>query len=312
MAFVDLEQGWTLDHEDFPPLFALSGVPRDIHPTHESHGTGVLGIVAGADNNKGIIGIAPHAAQVSVASHYRASTQTEGHVADAIAAILASGNIADGDVLLVEVQDGNNLPIEMDNSVFVAIGNAIALGIIVVEAAGNGNLDLDLVGALNSNDSGAIVVGAGLSGLDVTGTGHDRWVIATPGPGSNFGARVDCYAYGEKVVTTGPAANPLCVLGTGTLPTNQYRCDFGGTSAAAAIVAGAAVVLQGLHRSTKGVPLTPNQMRNVLRTNGTPQGKGKTGNIGRMPDLNAAARSLGLGPYTSGPPSAPTGIRTIS
>ena len=202
--------------------------------------------MAGADNDRGIVGIAPHAARVSVASHYRGSDKTEGLVTDAIAAILASGDVTDGDVLLLEVQDGNNLPIEMDDAVFIAIGNAIALGIIVVEAAGNGSLDLDTVVALNAKDSGAIVVGASLAGLDATATGHDRWVIATPGPGSNFGARVDCYAYGEGVVTTGPAFNPACVLGSGTRATNQYRCDFGGTSAAAAIVAGAAVALQGL------------------------------------------------------------------
>lgn len=311
VAFVDLEQGWTLHHEDFPALFALPGVPRDINPGHESHGTGVLGIVAGADNDRGIVGIAPHAARVSVASHYRGSDKTEGLVTDAIAAILASGDVTDGDVLLLEVQDGNNLPIEMDDAVFIAIGNAIALGIIVVEAAGNGSLDLDTVVALNAKDSGAIVVGASLAGLDATATGHDRWVIATPGPGSNFGARVDCYAYGEGVVTTGPAFNPACVLGSGTRATNQYRCDFGGTSAAAAIVAGAAVALQGLHRSDKGIPLSPLQMRNVFRTYGTPQGAGTPGKIGLMPDLKAAAQSLALGPFKTKPPSAPAGVRVI-
>lgn len=315
VAFVDLEQGWTLKHEDFPAIFALSGVGRDPNPGHEPHGTAVLGIVAGVDNEKGIVGIAPHAAQVSVASHFRASDGTEGHVADAIAAIVASGQVSDGDVLLLEVQDGNNLPIEMDDAVFTAIGTAIAMNIIVLEAAGNGNLDLDAVGVLNVNarefkDSGAIVVGAGRSSLDATGKAHDRWVLATPGPGSNFGSRVDCYAFGEDVVTTGPAFNPACVLGSGTRPTNQYRCDFGGTSAAAAIVAGAAVVLQGLHRAHRGgLSLTPTQMRNVLRTQGTPQGSGIPGQIGLMPDLKSAAQSLSLATH---PPSAPRNVRIIS
>ncbi len=323
VAFVDLEQGWTLAHEDFPSIFALPGVVRDINPGHESHGTGVLGIVAGADNDRGIVGIAPHAPRVSVASHYRASNATEGHVADAIAAILASGQLAEGDVLLLEVQDGNNRPIETDHSVFIAIGNAIAMNIIVVEAAGNGNLDLDTVGALNVNareftDSGAIVVGAGMSSLDPTRTGHDRWLLTPsppppfPQPGSNYGSRVDCYGYGENVVTTGPAVHSASALGPGTSATDQYRGDFGGTSAAAAIVAGAAIVLQGLYRSVTGGSLTPAQMRHVFRTIGTPQVGATSEHIGLMPDLKAAALSLFSGSSSSGrPPAAPGGVRIV-
>jgi subtilisin family serine protease len=316
VAFVDLEQGWTLRHEDFPAIVSLPGVRQDINPGHEAHGTGVVGVVAGVDNDRGIVGIAPHAAQISVASHYRASDGTEGLVVDAIMAVLASGKITDGAVLLLEVQDANNLPVETDDLVFIAIQNAIALGIIVVEPAGNFDSNLDAIAVLNTRDSGAIVVGAGMAALDATGTGHDRWLgpLPPPGfpqPGSNYGSRVDCYAFGEKVVTTGPAKDPACVLGSGTRPTNEYRCDFGGTSAAAAIVAGAAVVLQGLYRSTSGVPLSPAQMRDVFRTHGTPQGNGRPGNIGLMPDLKAAARSLSLGSSSAPPPTAPTGLRVV-
>lgn len=315
-GFVDLEQGWILTHEDFPPIFALPGVRQDVNPGHESHGTAVLGIVAGVDNTKGIIGIAPTPVRVSVASHFRASDGSDGHVTDAIASVLASGHLAEGDILLLEVLAGN-LPIEVDQSVYSAIQLATGLGTVVVEAAGNGNEDLDAHPTLNLNnpvsfkDSGAILVGAGMSALDATGTGHDRWVLAfPPGPGSNFGSRVDCYAFGENVVTTGPARNSTSALGSGTGLTNQYRSDFGGTSAAAAIVAGAAVVLQGMHRGVKGIPLSPKQMRDALSTHGTPQGKGRPGDIGVMPDLRRAARALCLGEAESSAPSAPTGLRT--
>ena len=310
VTFIDLEQGWTLRHEDFPQIFPLPGVRQDINPGHEPHGTAVLGIVAAADNTKGVIGIAPHTAHVSVASHYRASDGTGGLVADAIVAVLASGAVTPGDVLLLEVQHGNNGPIELDEVVFAAVSMATSLGIVVVEAAGNGNTDLDSSPALNRQnratfkDSGAILVGAGLSALDAAGTGHERWVIATPGPGSNFGSRIDCYAYGDNVVTTGPTFNGACALGAGTQPHNQYRCDFGGTSAAAAIVAGAAVVVQGLYRRLTALSLTSAQMRQALRANGTPQGATVAGHIGRMPDLKAIATAL-----ARRPPSAPTNIR---
>jgi serine protease len=315
VGFVDLEQGWILNHEDLPTILALPGVGQDVNPLHERHGTAVLGIVAGVDNTKGIIGIAPTPAWVSVASHFRASDGTEGLVAEAITSVVYSGQMAEGDVLLLEVTT-NNLPIEVDEVVLVSIQLATGLGFVVVEAAGNGNLDLDDYPSLNRTapefqESQATLVGASMSALDATGVGHDRWVLASPGPGSNFGSRVDCYAYGENVATAGPPppSNPAGELGSGTGPTNRYRKDFGGTSAAAAIVAGAAVVLQGMNKAVTGVPLTSDQMRNVLGRFGTPQGTGQAGHIGVMPDLKKAAHALSLtGPLLPAP-AAPTGLR---
>ena len=314
VGFVDLEQGWILAHEDLPAIAPLPGVPQDVNPASERHGTAVLGIAVGVDNALGIIGVAPSPAWVGVASHYRASDQSEGHVTDAIAAVLASGAISDGDVLLIEYQDGLNRPIEMVPSVRTAIQLATALGVVVVECAGNGNLDLDTVPELDRanpatfEDSGAIVVGGCRSSLDAAGIGHDRWILVPGGPASNFGSRVDCHAYAENVVTAGRAANPVNALGSGTLPTDQYRSDFGGTSAAAAIVAGAAVVLQGLHKAIKKAPLTPEQMRDALASYGTPQGSGQGGHIGVLPDLRRAAEAL-FGRSGTSRPSAPTNVR---
>jgi hypothetical protein len=256
VGFIDLEQGWTFNHEDLPLIVPLPGVRQDVNPASQSHGTAVMGIAVGVDNAKGIIGVAPTPAWASVASHYRAFDGTSDHVADAICAVLASGSLASGDVLLIEYQDYLNRPSEADPMVWDAIDLATDLDYIVIEAAGNGNLDLDTVPELNRlnpatfKDSGAVIVAAGMSALDAAGKGHDRWVLALPGPGSNFGSRVDCYAYGENVVTAGPGFTAGAVLG-GTGPTNEYRSDFGGTSAAAAIVAGAALVLQGMYKAAR-------------------------------------------------------------
>ena len=314
VGFVDLEQGWTLAHEDFPPIVALPGVSQDVNPPRASHGTAVLGIVAGVDNTKGIIGIAPTPAWVSVASHFRASDGTEGHVADAISSVLSSGGMAEGDVLLLEVTT-NNLPIEVDDNVFAAIELATGLGMIVIEAAGNGNVDLDTVPELNRlnpstfSDSRAVIVGACMSALDPTGTGHERWKHPVAPAGSNFGSRVDCYAYGENVVTTGPGFTPAATL-SGTVAGDQYRNDFGGTSAAAAIVAGAAVVLQGMNKGMKGVPLDPLQMRDALSQQGTPQAPGQLELIGVMPDLKKAAHTLNIAvDVGTSVPAPPTNLR---
>src|SRR6185295_4681179 len=137
-------------------------------------------------------------------SHYKkAGNQelagTNGHVAEAIVrALAASPSLAAGDVLLLEVQR-RLLPTEVDEADFDAIRLASGLGVLVVEAAGNGGFDLDLSsdldirrslrrGAPDFLDSGAILVGAARAGLP-----HDR------APFSNYGSRLDCFGWGESV-----------------------------------------------------------------------------------------------------------------
>ena len=311
VGFVDLEQGWNLSHEDLPAIVRLAGVPQDVtlDPQSVRHGTGVLGIAVGVDNKVGIIGAAPTPAWASIASHFRAADGTSGHVADALTALLASGALSSGDVILIEWQDDKNQPAEAVPVVWDAIELATAVGMIVIEPAGNGKLDLDGIAQFNRHGSGfqdsrAVIVGGSQSALDATLVGHDRWV--TPGPGSNYGSRVDCYAYAENVVTAGPTPNPPALLG-GTGPNDSYRSDFGGTSAAAAIVAGAAVVLQGMHKGVTGAPLDPVNMRKALSTFGTPQGPGTAAQpIGVMPDLRKIAGALDL---VRSVPSAPTNLR---
>jgi len=108
----------------------------------------------------------------------------------------------------------------------------------VVEAVGNGTVNLnDTVyqGRFNRSkrDSGALLVGAGTSD------------IRAPMCLSNYGMRLDLQGWGDSIVTSGygdlAAADP----------TEFYTEKFGGTSGAAAIVAGAVASLQGVAK--KGV-----------------------------------------------------------
>lgn len=295
VGLVDLEQGWIPTHEDLTahgPTLIHGDNRHGVGTYVGDHGTAVLGEIAGVDNTVGVVGIAPSLSYVKMASHYDNATGTTGHVADAIATAITQMNA--GDVLLLEIQK-SFLPTETDDADLDAIRLAVANGIIVVEAGGNGGFDLDMWtdGGGNTRlnrstgdfiDSGAIMVGACLSPLP-----HNRW------GSSNFGTRIDCYAWGENIVSCGYGDL------SGTTNNDHYTSVFGGTSGASPIITGAAIILQGMYKAANpGFIISPPQMRTILSNpaTGTAQGGGVAGNIGVMPNLRAIIEGdvLGLSP----------------
>lgn len=299
VRLADVEAGWYLRHQDLPTATTLPPDEFEMLESSKHHGTGVIGIAAALDNDVGVIGIAPTPREVLVASHVR--NQRPGCVAEAIED--AAARLDPGDVLLIEwqlnVPPHFNLPVDADPHIRGAVRRLCDRGIVVIEPAGNGNVDLDLVADLDPrasafDDSGAIIVGGCHSALDVTRSAHERWTHPVYDAGSNFGSRVDCHAFAEDVVTAGPPRFPGLAVGAGTTPESQYRRDFGGTSAAAAIVAGVVLCLQSLHVSRHRRPMAPRDVRDALRTQGTPQGQHVPGHIGLMPDLRKLVAHVGV------------------
>lgn len=283
VGIIDLEQGWHPNHEDLvgkaPTL--IYGDNRDGVGTYVGyHGTAVLGEIVATDNALGVVGISPSVSSVRMVSHYDAGTDTDLHVADGI--IAAVPTMAAGDLLLLEVQRSFR-PTEVDDADFDAIRLASALGIIVIEAAGNGGEDLDAFtnaagdaifnrASADFRESGATMVGACESALP-----HDRWTF------SNFGSRIDCFGWGQNVVTCGYGD-----LDDGGGDDNRaYTDTFQGTSSASPMIVGCAAILQGKYEASTGTRLSPGQMRALLSdpVTGTPQGGGRAGDIGVMPNL---------------------------
>jgi subtilisin family serine protease len=297
----DLEQGWHRGHEAFGPnlekvlFYGANRADDEVGTDH--HGTAVLGQLAASAGSYGVKGAATDVGRFVLTSHYWSKDAsypfpgTNGHVAaaivNALVAPLAGGPapLVAGDVLLLEIQRGL-LPTEIDEADLDAIRLASALGIVVVEAAGNGGFDLDAYvdpgtgrslrrGDRHFRDSGAIVVGAAHAALP-----HDR------APFSNYGSRLDCFGWGEAVTT--------CGYGNlaGTAASNYYTNTFNGTSSASPIIAGAAALVQALHQAHAGYRLEPRAMRSVLAdpATGTRQGPNVSGFIGVMPDLKAIVR----------------------
>jgi hypothetical protein len=293
--FVDLEKGWTLVHEDLAPLYPQK-LFGDVVDTSRPHGTSVLGVVFAASNDVGGRGIASALSTASVVS-YAGNLNSVPNVID-----VAIDALGPGGVLLLEVQK-DSLPTELNLADFDRIRLATAIGITVVECAGNGGFDLDNVkdengqyvlnpSDRNFRDSGAVLVGAASSASP-----HVRMSF------SNYGQRLNCYAWGENVDT----ASSTKIL---PFTVDAYTRTFNGTSSAAAIIAGAALAVQGMATIGLGRTLTGREMRTTLGnpatgTSAQPPGMNAVAGqsaepIGVMPDLRAIVNSgaLGIVPVT--------------
>ncbi|HST60157.1 MAG TPA: S8 family serine peptidase [Longimicrobium sp.] len=309
VRIVDVEGAWIFNHEDLRERQGgvIAGTERS-NPYVRNHGTSAAGIVSGDANGYGVTGISPDAV-ISGASIYPRGT--------AYAIRAAADHLAPGDVILLELHrpgpavDFDNpddpfgwMAVEWWPDDFAAIRYATRRGVLVVEAAGNGAQDLDdpiydvhpaaphgPFPSWWSNpfrrggmDSGAILVGAG---APPQGThGRDLW-----GPDrsrldySCYGSVVDAQGWGWEVTTAGWYGD----LQGGPHEARWYTDGFGGTSAAAPIVAGALACVQGALSAAARPRLTPVEARGLLRRTGSPQQNGPAGpatqRIGNRPDV---------------------------
>ncbi len=267
IKFIDIETGWTLDHEDLAGHLAtcVYGTTDD---AGREHGTAVLGVVCAEDNTTGCVGIAPKPDSVKTIAY-------DPLVGPAAEILESLKHLNFGDVLLIQATNEEDyqgipckVPIETTQAEFDAIRLATALGIVVIEPGGNGddtttsvNFDdftvmfQEILNPASSSfkDSGAIIVSASQSALSVAPTYEDTHEIM---PWAPRGERVDCYAWGENITT----------LSSDTLgATDAYTNTFGGTSGAAAIIAGAVMNMQAMVFAEHGYKFSPLQIREILR-----------------------------------------------
>jgi serine protease len=309
VTIYNVEYNWLQTHDDLsragavilllnpgdsnnPPGFEELGCPAPCDRINREHGTAVLGAMVADHDTRGVTGIS-WGAKIGLAP---ANTLNLGYN-PANAIILAVANGSAGDVILLEQQYpvcglSDFGPIEALPSVFDAIQTAVAQGFVVVEAAGNGGVNLDQAACSGVfdrtlQDSGAIIVGAGQQ----PSSGVDRQREEF----SSFGSRIDLQGWGSGVVTTG-YGDLYMAPDRPADPGLWYTGGFNGTSSAAAIVAGAVANLQGIALAQSGVPLLPLQTRTLLVQTGSPQLGNIAEPIGPRPNLLKAAAQIPCAP----------------
>ena len=317
LQLFDIESNWDTNHPDLKTAKTEWTNCGNRTVRNPSHGTKVLGIIIGADGdpdppcNESSVGITPNLARTLLASYWK-DQSTVDHC-NAIA--VAMDKLQYGDVLLLETQisilgsddqpitDGNgnvlaNLPVEYLPHNFDAIQLAIAAGIVVIEPAGNNKYDLGTLGQpwlkrskKKEEDSGAIMVTAASPWYDGGTPDSPPDYIHLPMPlaggnrSHNFGDRIDCYAWGEKIYTT-------AIDSYG----NYEYGDFGDTSGASAIIAGAALAVQGMAEKKLGRRYAPRELRRILSDPATgtlvgfPSDPADKYKIGVMPDLKSICK----------------------
>jgi len=288
VGFAEMDVGWNLDHEALrhigrPRLFPvnMTEIPED------THGTAVLGVVVGSAK---IQGIAQGAAVKALLFPARGWKNIAEQFLDFLDAE-QNDALQFGDIVLIELEQEagpgtpQGLPLEVQPAMFRAIELAVSRGIVVIEAAGNGtkhgsvrkgwNLDEIATGGRHapawsrtstSGDafprSAAIMVSGCVPPFPArVGEKYEADVRL------NFGSRVDCYGFGSAVVTSGDNFPPpgYDIPVDHNDPSVWYDCGFGMTSAAAAMVTGAALAIQRMAHEEMGRALSPSELRNVLR-----------------------------------------------
>jgi len=283
---------WNTSHVNLPTPALTQGDSR--YRTGEDHDTASVGIMAAKDMGAGIRGLSWKSRVGFAAWQYN-------NLYNMIPLLKA------GDVVQMGMQTGGGeitgcttnacyVPQENVQSYYDIIKALTDKGVYVIEAAGNGNVNLDHPAFngkfdVHTRDSGAIIAGAFCA---------------------KSGKRASFSTYGSRVTSSSWGCSDVASTGYGDLynSTNaQYTRSFSGTSSANPIVAGVVASLSGIAKAN-GITVTPVQMRQILQETGTPLADGDSAKVGTHPDMErAVARILALkqGDKTVPAPTAAAG-----
>ncbi len=237
------------------------------------HGAAVIGEIVAADNGIGITGIAPAATSIFFPA---VSVNGRGRLS---AAMVSAGNtLSPGDVLVIPMQVGigGGAILPSVATYNTLLGVTSSLGITNVVSAGNGGFAV--LSPPSSSNNSSIVVTSCWPGSQVPLPMSQGGAITNPGP--DYPGNAYC-RYKDSNYTSGTVGNgstvdvsgwgtAVCTLGKGTLfnvagtRNRSYQQNFGGTSAAAGIVAGLVARVQAICKVYLGAGVSGERIRQVL------------------------------------------------
>ncbi|MGW1875909.1 S8 family serine peptidase [Streptomyces sp. NPDC001975] len=252
VVIADVDWGCRTSHQDLAPNIArtfnsFDGTTDVTHGGSVSHGTAVLGLSGASTNSVGMAGIAYDSSLWPVQADSGTGPGVGGNSwARGIDWVRTTDSGGRRKVVILEVQTGDFGNYEQVPSVNAAIRTAIAEGVVVCVAAGNGDKDASLADDGSPiPETGSILVGATAYDASVN---RRAWF-------SNYGSRIVVCAPGDS------SHDLTCDSGSDT----AYRNGFGGTSGATPKVAGAAALMLAANPG-----LTHADARRILRATGTP------------------------------------------
>lgn len=305
VTVAQLEYAIDIDHEDLvrTPRTVTRVDPDDtssgaVDPSDRTHGTQTAGVIAAKRDGIGIDGIAPN-----VKLEFYNAVNGGVYRNEAPTLYRAAAALQPGDVIQMALQSAG-VPVEFTPETYAAVVHAVERGIIVVEAAGNSNKDLDSPAYAGSfaqglPESGAIIVGAGTCSAP------------TRQSNSTYGARVNVQGPGDCYWSTGGNAtsSPSGAVYAGDPTTiNDNYSPYADTSLASSVIAGLTASLSSAYEQATGAPIRPRDARAALIATGQAQDTSSIqGHVGPVPNLAAAIAHATAAPdtqITSGPTGA--------
>jgi hypothetical protein len=277
VVIADVDWGYRTGHEDLAPHLARTYNAFDGGSTVNTggsvfHGTGVLGLSGAAVNGKGIAGFGFESELWGIQADSGPGPALGGNAwARGIDWVRTADSGGRRKIVILEGQTGAFGNYEQVPSVNAAIKTAIAAGVVVCVAAGNGDRDAGIDDAGNPiPPTGSILVGA---------TSYD--------PASN--PRAWFSNFGPNIVVAAPGDSDHDVT-CFTASDASYRNQFGGTSGATPKVAGVAALMLSANPA-----LTHTQVRDILNATGSEVTTVAGKPVGRFLNAEAAVRAARSG-----------------